>query len=475
MELTEDDEDFTCPGGRDKETAFIDILYEKVKIGKLQCSTFTKDEWAKINEELRSISGVTWDPNTNVVNAAEEVWNHFYTINKTQYKTFRKEGFRHYEVLGEIFYGTSATGGLHNASTEQPPTSDEERKMEDDFLNKGTYEHVETDDEGPITHRRENDTRRRRKEPNVNKSDQLSAAMTQWASSAAEKSAESSLRQQYLQTKLTKLKQKENYNQDQKNDPYSYDACIEILNNMENVSDDAYTAGLKAFKDADFRKAFVKMPEIRRGPVLNRIVMPTESSEDGSINDTSSEDEYLFPDESDQAYGDLIALNVLVRSERSFVDRMPRRISILTERMFITEKLNGHPDDCHDDFRMQKHVFMNFCDTLKEKGLLSDGKKVSKQLPNATSSKLDCSNFDWKWFHAMTFAHLDATPSPIKRICRQSLIALTISQSHAVSPLYFRHGSLSFSICCSSLPFSVPSAAASENGKVPMFVEKFQG
>ncbi|GAB2296970.1 hypothetical protein Dimus_038450 [Dionaea muscipula] len=95
---------------RDKENAFIGILYEKVKIGKLQCSTFTKDEWAKINEELKVATtwdygierlkgkwnrlrmahrlftsliehtGVTWDPNTNVVNAAEEVWNHFYTV-----------------------------------------------------------------------------------------------------------------------------------------------------------------------------------------------------------------------------------------------------------------------------------------------------------------------------------------------------------------------------------------------------------
>ncbi|GAB2269375.1 hypothetical protein Dimus_004295 [Dionaea muscipula] len=179
-------------------------------------------------------TGVTWDPNTNVVNAAEEVWNHFYTINKTEYKTFKKEGFRHYELLGEIFHGISTTGG-------------------------------------PITQRRGNNTRRRRKEPKINKSDQLSAAMTQWSSSAAERSVEFSLSQQYLQTKLTQLKQKENYNQDQENDPYSYDVCMKILNNMENVSDDAYTEDLKAFKDADFRKAFVKMPEIRGGPVLDHM------------------------------------------------------------------------------------------------------------------------------------------------------------------------------------------------------------
>ncbi|GAB2232800.1 hypothetical protein Drorol1_Dr00011859 [Drosera rotundifolia] len=98
---------------REVETTFIGILYERLKKGKLQCSTFTKDEWGKINEELKAVTkwdygierlkgkwhrlriahrsftsliehtGVTWDPNTNEVHAAEEVWNHFYTVPET--------------------------------------------------------------------------------------------------------------------------------------------------------------------------------------------------------------------------------------------------------------------------------------------------------------------------------------------------------------------------------------------------------
>jgi hypothetical protein len=94
----------------ENERVFIGILYEYVKAGKLQCSTFTKDQWGKINQEmieatksnygierlngkwnrLRIIhrlfsqllghTGVTWDPNTNKVNTAEEVWQHFYTV-----------------------------------------------------------------------------------------------------------------------------------------------------------------------------------------------------------------------------------------------------------------------------------------------------------------------------------------------------------------------------------------------------------
>ncbi|KAL2532332.1 Myb DNA-bind 3 domain-containing protein [Abeliophyllum distichum] len=146
----------------ENEHAFIRILYDNVKSGKLQCSTFTKNEWAKINKdmvfvrimgverlkgkwnrlckvnclfsELLGHIGVTWDPNTNQVNAAEEVWQHFYTINKTEYRTFKKEGCKHYELLGEIFGGTTATGGLSNASTQLSPTSNEERQLEDNFF-----------------------------------------------------------------------------------------------------------------------------------------------------------------------------------------------------------------------------------------------------------------------------------------------------------------------------------------------------
>ncbi|GAB2285005.1 hypothetical protein Dimus_019460 [Dionaea muscipula] len=50
--------------------------------------------------------------------------------NNSEYKIFRKEGFLPYD-LGEIFNETSATGGLHNASPEQPSTltKQEEWKM----------------------------------------------------------------------------------------------------------------------------------------------------------------------------------------------------------------------------------------------------------------------------------------------------------------------------------------------------------
>ncbi|KAL2517437.1 Myb DNA-bind 3 domain-containing protein [Abeliophyllum distichum] len=140
----------------ENEHAFIGILYDIVKSGKLQCSTFTKDEWGKINKDMgiHVLHGIQIP---NQVNAAEEVWQHFYTINKTEYRTFRKEGCKHYELLGEIFGGTTATGGLGNASTQLPPTSDEERQLEDDFLSRGVHVHVENDDDDEITNTRRRD------------------------------------------------------------------------------------------------------------------------------------------------------------------------------------------------------------------------------------------------------------------------------------------------------------------------------
>ncbi|KAL2541789.1 Myb DNA-bind 3 domain-containing protein [Abeliophyllum distichum] len=279
-----------------------------MKSNALQCSTFTKDEWGKINatmiattkmdygierlkgkwnrlrkvhrmfSELLGHTGVTWDPNTNKVNAAEEVWQHFYTVNKSDYKIFKREGCKHYHILGEIFSGTTATGGLGNASTQLPATSDEERQLEDDFLNRGVHVHVENidddADEVPKRSRREDigtSGERRRKEPKISKSDKLEACMAQWSSTVSLKNEETELRTLYLKEKLSKI-QRQSCNQSEfeatSPDPYSNIVCLDILNKMEGVSNEIYMKALKAFKDPDFRVSFVRMPEARRGPIL---------------------------------------------------------------------------------------------------------------------------------------------------------------------------------------------------------------
>ncbi|KAL2541795.1 Myb DNA-bind 3 domain-containing protein [Abeliophyllum distichum] len=212
-----------------------------------------KGKWNRLRKvhrmfsELLGHTGVTWDPNTNKVNAAEEVWQHFYMVNKSDYKIFKREGY-------------------------------EERQLEDDFLNRGVHVHVENidddADEVPKRSRREDigtSGERRRKEPKISKSDKLEACMAQWSSTVSLKNEETELRTLYLKEKLSKI-QRQSCNQSEfeatSSDPYSNIVCLDILNKMEGVSNEVYMKALKAFKDPDFRVSFVRMPEARRGPIL---------------------------------------------------------------------------------------------------------------------------------------------------------------------------------------------------------------
>ncbi|KAL2518257.1 Myb DNA-bind 3 domain-containing protein [Abeliophyllum distichum] len=99
----------------ENEHDFIEILYEKVKSNALQCSTFTKDEWGRINAAMNAKTKMDYG-----VERLKEKWNRLRKIKKSDYKIFKREGCKHYHILGEIFSGTTATGGLGNASTQLP-------------------------------------------------------------------------------------------------------------------------------------------------------------------------------------------------------------------------------------------------------------------------------------------------------------------------------------------------------------------
>ncbi|KAL2549524.1 putative protein-like [Forsythia ovata] len=202
-------------------------------------------------------------------------------INKSDYKIFKREGCKHYHILGEIFSGTTATGALGHASIQLPANSEEERQLEDDFLNGGVHVHVsildDDVDEVPKNRRREEigtSGERRRKEPKISKSDKLKACMAQWSSTVSLKNEETELRTLYLKEKLSKLQGKSCNQSDSEAsspDPYSNIVCLDLLNNMEGICNEVYLKALKAFKDPDFRVSFVKMPEARRGPILEQL------------------------------------------------------------------------------------------------------------------------------------------------------------------------------------------------------------
>ncbi|KAG6495406.1 hypothetical protein ZIOFF_043212 [Zingiber officinale] len=270
---------------------FVYIIYEKVKHNKLQTSTFTNTVWEEIKKELYQVTnknygverlkgkwnrlrtrqrlfaallahtGVIMDPDTDKVNAPEEVWAEFYLKNRKEYKSIRKEGCDHFHILTEIFGRTTATGDMHRASTQLPPTSDEERELEEAFINRGVSSYVEVvDDEnedvgGEPNNRRHRSTEstksHRRKDPKHSKTEKYDAYMDKWSDTLQHLSQESIARQKYLDLRAAKLEREQEISSSTGtsgfSDPYSIDMCMQILNQMDDLSTQVYTKATEAF------------------------------------------------------------------------------------------------------------------------------------------------------------------------------------------------------------------------------------
>ena len=176
------------------------------------------------------------------------------------YKQFKKNGFEHnYEILGEIFNNSTATGKLSHASTQNPPTSDEERELEEDFLSTGVHvqAHIIDIEGDSKEHKRKNkaiesSSERRGKELKTSKFDRLEACLEQWTKTMN------------ARTELAMAKAKQYEMQDNTNDPYSIDACMELLDSMEDIPNEIYNKALEKFKDGDWRRMFIKMPMFRK-------------------------------------------------------------------------------------------------------------------------------------------------------------------------------------------------------------------
>ncbi|KAK3206415.1 hypothetical protein Dsin_020461 [Dipteronia sinensis] len=60
-------------------------------------------------------------------------------------KPYRKKKLEHYEILGDIFNTTTSTGQLSFSSSQVPLPLDEDRKVEDNFINSGVHVNVDVD------------------------------------------------------------------------------------------------------------------------------------------------------------------------------------------------------------------------------------------------------------------------------------------------------------------------------------------
>nr|GEY31080.1 hypothetical protein [Tanacetum cinerariifolium] len=98
-------------------------------------------EWNEEREfsELISSTGVTWNFETGKIEARGDVWGAFTQRDKF-FTTFKNKGCKHklYSLMDLVFSKSNAKGSVHNPSTTGPQTSEEERRIEDDYLGECT-------------------------------------------------------------------------------------------------------------------------------------------------------------------------------------------------------------------------------------------------------------------------------------------------------------------------------------------------
>ncbi|KAF4388209.1 hypothetical protein F8388_021039 [Cannabis sativa] len=229
-------------------------MEEEVLKGNRNTTTFTKQSWKRIKEELyaqakRSYTdtqlrnkynllrqkhkdfksllketGIGFSVVTGQVTAPDEVWDRLIRVNKSA-KKFRKKGCVLYGKLCVIFGDTTATGSNAHPSTRSPSIN------------------LDNDDDDAMS-----------KSPSIRNQE----------SSFDE---DGSKRRVYNETAKRKMEVYENSMTSTKH--HLLDECIEALNQIDGISGEVYGKAIEKFESEVSRALFLKMPEHRRIDWLN--------------------------------------------------------------------------------------------------------------------------------------------------------------------------------------------------------------
>ena len=187
-----------------------------------------------------------------------------------------------------IFNKSSATGVLHHSSTQDPPNSDDENGLDNEYLHGGIHVNLDDDDDeegedSPMIERvtrsgkrtiKVQDRKARKEYRNLQVGDALQA----WIESsklkadafveASKLKAEASL----ARVERYRAKSVEATSSAVTSSDYTIAKCVTELNEMENISDDSYTKAVDKFKDPDYREAFLTMTKERKKAWIDRLV-----------------------------------------------------------------------------------------------------------------------------------------------------------------------------------------------------------
>ncbi|KAI5404244.1 hypothetical protein KIW84_051408, partial [Lathyrus oleraceus] len=89
-----------------------------------------------------------WNTETNTITASEDVWRNYLKAHDKASQS-QKKGCDNYKLLEIIFNKNNATRVLHHSSTQDPPNTNEENELGNQYLNNGSASHVCVDNDSP--------------------------------------------------------------------------------------------------------------------------------------------------------------------------------------------------------------------------------------------------------------------------------------------------------------------------------------
>ncbi|KAK2658231.1 hypothetical protein Ddye_004764 [Dipteronia dyeriana] len=160
-------------------------------------------------------------------------------------KPYRKKGLDHYEILGDIFNTATATGQLSFSSSQVPLPSDEDREMEDNFINSGVHvtqnvdvevgdDDDDDDDEGvdltEVYNKKKGKRHRRSIDSSTNRRKNKWESMDSYFETAKE----------VMQARLEKVNVKSAESTAKSCEQFSVTECMEALERLRDIDGDTF-------------------------------------------------------------------------------------------------------------------------------------------------------------------------------------------------------------------------------------------
>ncbi|KAM7275866.1 hypothetical protein ACFE04_017732 [Oxalis oulophora] len=175
--------------------------------------------------ELLDHADVQYDQTSNTIFASDEIWQMF--IKKHgNFKALKKSGLKNYELLSQVFKS-------------EVPRHTEIALVSDDGIKRG-----------------EGRSKGKRIADNLSSCPGEEEAKFEKLDSCVE---EVEKHKEVVANKKHKTTTSSFYG-----DPYSIEACMDVLEAMKNISDNAYAKVVELFPNPDWRKIFMKMSVVRR-------------------------------------------------------------------------------------------------------------------------------------------------------------------------------------------------------------------